>query len=120
MNQLPSSQLKKKRPKLEHFQGNVNKGETSEEGKILLDEFTKVLFLNNKDHKKYNLQFWANHFNIEPQKFRNIFNYVSYAIPDGENSRETGKVFRFIYDNVAENYANKKIFQHNNNNASDL
>ncbi len=38
------------------------------------------------------------HFNIPPQKLRNIFNYVSFAIPDVTNQKETGRVFRFIYD----------------------
>lgn len=57
-----------------------------------------MLFLNNKDPKKYNILFWATHFNIEPSVLRNIFNYVSYAIPDVTNDKETGRVFRFIYE----------------------
>lgn len=41
--------------------------EKPEEGKLLLREFTKVLFLNNRDPQKYNLTFWAAYFNIKPQ-----------------------------------------------------
>jgi len=37
------------------------------EGKMLLRELTKVLFLNNVDLTKYNLTFWAAYFNIKPQ-----------------------------------------------------
>jgi len=37
-----------------------------EEGRIMIDELPKVLFLNNQDPSKYNLLFWATHFNIEP------------------------------------------------------
>jgi hypothetical protein len=82
-----------------------------EEKRILVDELPKVLFLNNRDPKKvylslifnnnnskYTLNFWADHFNIDPAKLRNIFNFISYAVPDVTNEKETGRVFRFIND----------------------
>jgi hypothetical protein len=36
--------------------------------------------------------------NIEPQKLRNIFNFVSYGLPDKNNQNDIGRVLRFIYD----------------------
>lgn len=87
--------------------------ERSEESRILQDELTKVLYLNNINPEKvilkliifvlisffqYTLTFWAEHFNIEPQKLRNIFNFISYAVPSEDEQRETGRIFRFIYE----------------------
>lgn len=46
---------------------------------------------------QYNITFWAEHFNIEPQKLRNIFNFVSYPIA-GQSDKELGRVIRFIYE----------------------
>ncbi|EAS02419.1 hypothetical protein TTHERM_00727790 (macronuclear) [Tetrahymena thermophila SB210] len=95
MNQLPEREERKLIPQ---FVGQVTYSDHPEEKRILLTEMTKILFLNNQNPKKYNVEFWANHFNLEPQKLRNIFNYISYAIPDVTNEKETGKVFRFIYE----------------------
>ena len=110
MNQIPDKTPERKRiPQKKKY---VTEG--PEEQRILLEELPKVLFLNNKEPRKvhhfsiffealifffkYNLQFWAKHFNIEPQKLRNIFNFVSYAIPDITNEKETGRVLRFILE----------------------
>lgn len=75
----------------------------SEEQRIHLRELPKVLFLNNQDPEKvrngkiqYNIQFWASHFNIEPQKLRNIFNLVSYPIISADAKQETSRVLRFV------------------------
>ncbi|KRX09563.1 hypothetical protein PPERSA_12306 [Pseudocohnilembus persalinus] len=95
MNDIPEE---KRAERIQMFRGPIGNLEAPQEQKILLSEMTKVLYLNNRDPKKYDLQYWAQHFNIEPQKLRNIFNYISYAIPDVTNEKETGRVFRFIYD----------------------
>lgn len=59
-------------------------------------ELKKVLLLNSQDPEKYNVTFWADYFNIEPQLLRNIFNYVSFAI-EIKNNSEPSKILRFIY-----------------------
>jgi hypothetical protein len=66
-----------------------------EEGRILLNELTKVLHLNNINPEKYSLEFWAKYFNIRPQNLRNIFNYVSYPIVH-EGEKKVVRVLRFI------------------------
>jgi len=98
MNQIPAKRKVKTRD-IEHFQSSLGHSETSEEGRILIDEYTKVLYLNNKDPAKYNIIYWAEHFNIEPAKLRNIFNFVTYGLPDQKNPKDIGRVLRFIYDN---------------------
>ena len=64
-----------------------------QEGKMLLRELTKVLFLNNVDPTKYNQTFWAAYFNIKPQVQLNLFNFVSYPIVEGD---QIIKILRFI------------------------
>ena len=51
--------------------------------------------MNNNDPKKYNLEFFAEHFNIYPNKLRNIFNFIGYPIV-GENG-QVEEMLRFIY-----------------------
>jgi len=98
MNQVPTKRKVKTR-NIEHFQSGMGRSEMSEEGRILLEEYTKVLFLNNKDPAKYNIIFWAEHFNILPSKLRNIFNFITFGLPDQKNPKDIGRVLRFIYDN---------------------
>lgn len=62
---------------------------------ISLDQISKIIYLNNKDHQKYDLAFWAQHYNIYPNKLRNIFNYIAYPVIDDNN--EVTQVLRFIY-----------------------
>jgi hypothetical protein len=98
LHMIPPKVEKSKRPKLDHFQKGIGREEMPEEKMILVEEISKVLYLNNLDPKKYTIKFWSEHFNIEPQRLRNIFNYLSYAIIDEENPRETGRILRFIYE----------------------
>jgi hypothetical protein len=98
MNQIPSKRKVKTR-NIEHFQSSIGHSENSEESRILIDEYTKVLYLNNKDPARYNIIYWAEHFNIEPAKLRNIFNFVTFGLPDQKNPKDVGRVLRFIYDN---------------------
>mmetsp|Transcript_28401 Transcript_28401/g.32841 ORF Transcript_28401/g.32841 Transcript_28401/m.32841 type:complete len:593 (+) Transcript_28401:24-1802(+) len=112
MNQIPETKRRVRTKDLDKFQSPVGRLEKPEESRILLDELTKVLYLNNSDPKKYNLTFWAEHFNIEPQKLRNIFNFVSYPIA-GTNEKELGRVIRFIYENEGSN-SNKVIDEEQN------
>ncbi|CAD8043108.1 unnamed protein product [Paramecium primaurelia] len=103
MHQIPTheEELKELQKKAEQFDKLQIDDKTqiykSEEGRILLTELPKVLHLNNKDPKQYNLLFWAEHFNIEPQKLRNIFNFIHYPILDQQNKEEKQKILKFIY-----------------------
>lgn len=67
-----------------------------EDGKMLYSELAKTLYLNNKDPKTYNLEYFSKYFNIEPQELRAIFNYVGFPLVD-EGTGEVTRVFRFIY-----------------------
>lgn len=69
----------------------------SQDGKILITELSKALFLNSQDSNKYSLEFFARYFNIEPKLLRNIFNYISYPIVD-ENTGEIIQMLRFNYN----------------------
>ncbi|KAM3141918.1 hypothetical protein pb186bvf_006004 [Paramecium bursaria] len=90
MHQVDQLPLETQKQQLEKKFGDDNESfYKSQEGRILLIELPRLLFLNNKDPKTYNLQFWAEHFNIEPQKLRNIFNYIAYPL-------ENNKILRFI------------------------
>ncbi len=62
---------------------------------ISLDQISKIIYLNNRDHKKYDLAFWAQHYNIYPNKLRNIFNYIAYPVID--DNMEVTQVLRFVY-----------------------
>ena len=69
----------------------------SQDGKILITELSKALFLNSQDAKKYTLEYFARYFNIEPRLLRNVFNYVSYPIVD-ENTGDIVQMLRFNYN----------------------
>lgn len=98
MNQIPEKKEDELPDNSQMVQGPLGQIESPEDKCILLAELPKVLFLNNKDPKKYNLEYWSVHFNIEPQKLKNVFNYVGYGIPNITKDKETGRVFRFIFE----------------------
>ena len=62
----------------------------SEEGRIMHRRY------HRNNHLKYDLLYWATHFNIEPQKLRNIVNFISYPIISGDSKKETSRILRFI------------------------
>lgn len=43
-----------------------------ESGRILMRHMTKMFYLNYQDPKKYNVQFFADNFEIHPRDLRNI------------------------------------------------
>ena len=55
-----------------------------QDGKMLLTELAKTIWLNAQDPEKYNTEYFALYFNIEPQKLRNILNYISFPVVDEE------------------------------------
>lgn len=55
----------------------------------------KVLLLNNENPQKFNVAFWADHFQISPAAIRNIVNYVAYPLVDQE-TKKVVKVMTFI------------------------
>jgi DNA-directed RNA polymerase subunit F len=67
-----------------------------EDGRMLLDELTKTLHLNNEDPQKYNLEYFARYFNIQPENLKNIFNYVGYPVVD-EATAKVIKIYRFTH-----------------------
>lgn len=76
------------------FSGDIDEDRPSE-GRILHDELTKALLLNNTNPSKYNIEYWSTYFNIEPQQLKNTFNYVSYPILD-EGEGEIVRILRFV------------------------
>ena len=70
-------------------------GQLPTEGRILIEEYYKVLWLNNQDPQKYNFSYWEKYFKVKKQTLRNIFNYVFFPIPDEKNPKEVGKILYF-------------------------
>lgn len=66
-----------------------------QDGKILLTELSKTLLLNTKDPEKYNIEFFARYFNIEPRVLRNVLNTISYPVVN-EETGQILKMLRFI------------------------
>lgn len=64
-------------------------------GRILVEEYPRVLHLNNEDMEKYDFQYWEKYFRVDGKTLRNIFNYVYFPIPDDSNSQEVSKVLQF-------------------------
>ncbi len=70
-------------------------GNTPTDGRILIEEYYKVLYLNNDDPEKYNFTYWEKYFNVNKVTLRNIFNYVFFPMPDEKNPTEVGKILYF-------------------------
>jgi len=70
-------------------------GQLPTEGRILMEEYYKVLYLNNEDPEKYNFTYWENYFKVSKITLRNIFNHVFFPIPDENNPSEIGKILYF-------------------------
>lgn len=70
-------------------------GDMPTSGRILVEEYFKVLYLNNENAEKYNFSYWENYFKVNKQVLRNIFNYVYFPIPDEKNKEEVEKVLYF-------------------------
>jgi hypothetical protein len=70
-------------------------GQVPTEGRILIEEYYKVLYLNNEDPEKYNFAYWEKYFGVSKQTLRNIFNYIFFPIPDPNKPSEIGKVLYF-------------------------
>ena len=64
-------------------------------GMMSLDDIPKILQLNSNDPKKYNLEFFAEHYNIYPNKLRNIFNFIAFPVVGDDGQVE--EMLRFIY-----------------------
>lgn len=70
-------------------------GQLPTEGRILVEEYFRVLYLNNEDPEKYNFAYWEKYFNVSRVTLRNIFNYVFFPMPNEKNPTEIGKVLYF-------------------------
>jgi len=53
------------------------------EGEFNFENLVKILYLNNGDPHTYNIDFWAERLNIQPQKLKNIFYSVSFPVIQG-------------------------------------
>ena len=67
-----------------------------QDGRVLIPELAKLLYLNSQDPVKYNIKFFALYFNIEPQMLKNIVNYVGYPMID-ETQGKVVKILRFVH-----------------------
>jgi hypothetical protein len=70
-------------------------GQIPTDGRILIEEYYKVLYLNNEDPEKYNFTYWENYFKVSKVTLRNIFNHVFFPIPNENNPSEVGKILYF-------------------------
>jgi len=70
-------------------------GNLPTEGRILIEEYYKTLYLNDQDTEKYNFTYWERYYKVDKQTLRNIFNYVFFPIPNANDKSEVGKVLFF-------------------------
>lgn len=70
-------------------------GDTPTDGRLLIEEYYKVLYLNNEDPEKYNFSFWEQYFGVSKTTLRNIFNYIFFPLPDENNPTEIAKILYF-------------------------
>jgi hypothetical protein len=70
-------------------------GDMPTNGRILVEEYFRVLHLNNENNEKYNFSYWENYFKVDKQTLRNIFNYVYFPLPDEKNKEDVSKVLYF-------------------------
>ena len=70
-------------------------GNLPTEGRILVEEYYKALYLNDQDPEKYNFSYWLNYFKVSNVTLRNTFNYIFFPIPDENNPNEVGKILHF-------------------------
>ncbi len=70
-------------------------GNLPTEGRILVEEYYKALYLNDQDPEKYNFTYWLDYFKVSNVTLRNAFNYIFFPIPDENNPNEVGKILHF-------------------------
>jgi hypothetical protein len=70
-------------------------GQIPTDGRILVEEYFRLLHVNNEDPEKYNFTYWEKYFNVSKITLRNIFNYVFFPIPDANDNKEVGKILYF-------------------------
>jgi len=73
----------------------VHLGHLPSEHRIHIEEYYKVLFLNEENHAKYDFEFWNKYFDIDPNTLRNIFNYVYFPVSDYEKPGEVNRILYF-------------------------
>jgi hypothetical protein len=71
------------------------------DGRILIEEYYKALYLNDEDPETYNINYWQDYFKVSTQTLRNIFNYIFFPIPDPKNPTEVAKILYFKDFNLA-------------------
>jgi len=56
---------------------------------LKLDDITRILFLNNKNKDKYNIEFFAKWFGVDASELRTALKYISYyrIPPQGEKGK---------------------------------
>jgi len=96
--------------KVYSFNGDLKKGKTElpldyyeekllgnipTEGRILVEEYYKALYMNDGDPEKYNFPYWVEYFKVSNVTLRNAFNYIFFPIPDPNNPTEVGKILHF-------------------------
>ena len=84
-------------------------GQLPYEGRILIEEYYKALYLNDENPETYNINYWQDYFKVSTQTLRNIFNYVFFPIPDEKNPSDVGKI---LYFKDAELANRRKLISH--------
>jgi hypothetical protein len=70
-------------------------GNIPTEGRILVEEYYKALYMNDGDPEKYNFPYWVEYFKVSNVTLRNAFNYIFFPIADPNNPTEIGKILHF-------------------------
>jgi hypothetical protein len=79
---------------LDYLEENLM-GQLPFDGRILVEEYYKALYLNDENPETYNINYWSEYFKVTTMTLRNIFNYVFFPIPDEKNPSDVGKILYF-------------------------
>lgn len=64
------------------------------DGRLLVEEYPKLIHLNNSDPERFSIKYWENFLKVDPVTLRNIFNYVYVPIVK-ENQDQANEVISF-------------------------
>lgn len=63
---------------------------------IQVEDFIKILYLNNKDPDKYNMKYWSSFYEVDLNTLRNLLNFVAYPVYKKDCPNEIAEVYSFI------------------------
>ncbi len=94
VNKFTDMQIAKIEYPLDYLEENLM-GQLPFEGRILIEEYYKALYLNDENPEIYNINYWQDYFKVTTHTLRNIFNYVFFPIPDEKSLSDVGKILYF-------------------------